>query len=472
MISQKAKIVVIDDQEAHLNAVVDCLKGEGTICLPHLYTDAFPPAEMLSGVRVIFCDVHLAGSRSGTDLKIEIANICQFLSTSISDTNGPYLLVIWSQFAQGVSGHLDNYLPEIEEARRPISYSVIDKNDHLDFAEQKARDPGSLGKAVTDAFEATPAIQAVLAWEAAVSSAAADAISMLFGLVASGDSDVSRSLSSVLGVLAESSTNTEYAKSHPGKALTLALNPLLADKVEHGPIAPNVNWQEAVSIDDVGPLKIEDVSSLNSVLHVDNTVDEIEPTGRGAVCKLPDSARRSEQHFKALLGYSPAELAKGFRLKEQPDPDKWVLIQIQAACDEAQGSFGNLPYALGYLMIADPKKSGEPPRALWHGPEMIVDSKCVKLVAHSGMILGIPARRASKLTVVMRIREQLLNGMTYHLRAHQARQGFVSVPVAKQKKRSAAPKKSTQTPTVTKTATTKKKTVAKKKAGSSKKPAS
>ena len=87
MIFPPARIVLIDDDEHHLETLHNAISHLGSTCLPFLYTDEDPTSDQLGHARVIFCDLHLGSDTLTSDKKIYYAKIASMLSETITPRN-------------------------------------------------------------------------------------------------------------------------------------------------------------------------------------------------------------------------------------------------------------------------------------------------------------------------------------------------------------------------------------------------
>ena len=92
------RIVVIDDK---YNEALPLLSALGRVSVPYIYYDGSmknlpPPGKPPGGIRFVFLDIELEGMAGQPD-KTKASGIMAILKRIISDSNGPYAIVFWTQ---------------------------------------------------------------------------------------------------------------------------------------------------------------------------------------------------------------------------------------------------------------------------------------------------------------------------------------------------------------------------------------
>ena len=149
---------------------------------------------------------------------------------------------------------------------------------------------------------------------------------------------------------------------------------------------------------------------------------------RGAVVALPQEYLGN---FAEIFGLSEGDVAvKQYWRKGGADQGAdlcWVLVQAQAACDYAQMQPGPLPFLLGLCLPADKARTGTPPAALWRSPIFEFREEVQYLHVNARFQVTLANNDAHGAEPLFRLREQILNGLTYHIHSYGARPGFISV---------------------------------------------
>lgn len=87
------RVVIIDDRREEIEPLIDVLSQRN---IPLLYFDGAPasfPDKPMNGIRIIFLDLCMYGLFEVEEVTSNATNI---ISKTISDKNGPFLLIIWS----------------------------------------------------------------------------------------------------------------------------------------------------------------------------------------------------------------------------------------------------------------------------------------------------------------------------------------------------------------------------------------
>ncbi|MFZ1741260.1 MAG: hypothetical protein WAT93_00305 [Pontixanthobacter sp.] len=424
MIGQSPRIVLIDDKLHHLSGLAQALGKLDSACLPFHFQDAGPTERQLRNARVIFCDLHLLSDALTADTKQQLAVIAGMLSDGLKANHGPYVLIIWTEFPDKVDG-LQEYLQALEPGQRPIEYICLDKNNFIDPKNGDLIAEGSLIAEIQNSLGKWSGVTALLWWESAVADAAADLATDLWE--PSGDDDSARpeGLRQTFGKLAVGSAGDETARKHPGMAVNEALVPMLSDRIERTKF-PQEIWDSAVEFDNQN--QAVPTARLNTLVHLD-FIHGLSPLQRGSASPLLATWSK-EQWFIDKFGYSQEEVLKAFgfqgdRLVDAKNAACWLLIQIRAACDEAQGKAGLLPFVLAAQISTEPKKSRSP--SAWASRDFQFGDKVVRIYAHSNFVLGLSASEASGFKPTFRLRSSLLESLVVAVHSHASRPGTIDI---------------------------------------------
>lgn len=109
---QCGKVLVIDDQIEEAMPLLNLLGKKGVSSM--YYSGSFPdlPEKPFDGIRLVFCDLKF---NVASDPKSVASNVYAILNSLISESNGPYILLVWS-------AHGTDYL---EELRKVLQESRI-----------------------------------------------------------------------------------------------------------------------------------------------------------------------------------------------------------------------------------------------------------------------------------------------------------------------------------------------------------
>lgn len=419
MILQPARIVLIDDKAPHLKALADALGILGSASLSYHYTDEHPSSLHLSGARLIFCDLHLTSDAATTDSKVHCANIASMLDACLADDHGPYLLVIWSQFPDDVE-ILQGYLDELPSGKSPIKFACLNKNKYIEVDTGDPTDPSDLQTEIRNIVNSQQGLATLLQWEQTVALAAARTTTSLWEICAEiNPKDADKALRRTLGKLVRGAFGKTKAENNPGRSLLEVLGPLLADRIEAQSIDAAV-WAAGIDVVDGPP--VASSARLYGALHIENPTNA-SAIDRGVVSSATDYLHHDK--FVEKIGYSAKDILKdcgfkGERLDPAEKAAEWYLVQICAACDQAQGKLRLLPYCLAVTVPAaikpDSSDGVQKTRAFMLDQEVI-------LYLHGGFVFGETAALMSELNPKFRIRTALLDKLVLELRSHSARIG-------------------------------------------------
>ena len=434
MIFQPADIVVIDDSESHLIALSNAIAQLGSACLSFLYTDTHPQAHQLSGARLIFCDLHLGSDTLTTDKKAFYANIASMLAEQISDDHGPYLLIIWSQFPDDVN-ELKPYLRELRVGQRPFDVVCLDKNLFIDTNTGQPRTDADLPGAIDAIVRSKLGLAAMLSWERLVTMGARRTTVTLWDLCSKlEDVPQDKALQYTLGRLALGAAGKKKAKENPGHSILDALTPLLVDKIALAETDSQI-FSDAVQFDQNGPCASS--SQLYTALHFEFP-SQFPPSSRGVVSALPDTWKEPVD-FKKKFGFCPNKVISTCGYKDDSlvhavANSSWYLVQMNAACDEAQDTPGYLPYCLAASVSCGRLENGESVEIKINGKrklgveqtrEFLIEGVEKRLFLFGRFIVGLTKGETADLDKRFRIRGSLLDKLILEIRFNSARLGVV-----------------------------------------------
>jgi hypothetical protein len=172
-----------------------------------------------------------------------------------------------------------------------------------------------------------------------------------------------------------------------------------------------------------------EAGKLNHLLHIDDDVSGLNGSGRGVVIHLPKSVSgdRFQKTFSMPADRAAADQFHCADYAAGDDRFRWVLVQLQAACDFAQKQPGPLPFCLGLEMPEGSRSSKrKPPAAVWESPAFELGGSVRILVLNARFQTSFTARTASRAKPVYRLRELVLNGLAFQLHQYGARPGIIS----------------------------------------------
>ena len=419
------RIVVIDDEPQHLLGLADCLNQQGFACLRVQFTGDPAHVTACPHVRIIFADLHL-GMGSPSDHKINFGTIDGLLRDNIKPS-GPYAIVLWTQFPEQAD-NLRAFLERPEtEVVRPFDVRPLAKSAYLD-PYGNVKDQKALLDAIRSIVSDSPQLAALFAWEDRVLGAAGRTVLSILELAGAADmAERRREVGTVLTRLGIEAVGAKNVKTDRFRAVNEALLPILADRISvlRSSVPDQELWKQALEpVAGLAGLSIENAASLNSLVHIAE-MDITGVTERGVVVRLP---QRYQRRFERCFGISEVEAAtEEFRCTGFDKSNErfcWVLVQCEAACDHAQAKPGTLPFFLGLLFPAG-NGGGMPPMSTWRGPALRLDGDARLIRVSARFPVALPRSYATAVTPMFRLREQVLNHLTYHMHTHAARPGMI-----------------------------------------------
>jgi len=363
------RFIAVDDNQEHLGAIASTIQELGSACARVHYTpERDVPADLFRRARAIFIDLQLQDRSASSDMNKHYAEIQRILGNVISDSNGPYMLIVWTDAPQAVSG-LEEYLDKRFFAEkphaRPVSIVPLPKTDYIDLG--TGRETGrNLFDAIRQHLNANGAASALMHWESEVLDAAAGVVAEVTSLATELDGPAA--LPTLLKRFAIEAVGLPNVDTEPRSALQTALLPLLQDNLQNAPVE-GAEWNRAFenATTPVPSLSRDQASLLNTKLHLlrPDADHPISPLGWGAICELePDldwgEFGLADATAEGLVGaerYKSEIISRGVTidLPQYKDGITFVQIRIGAACDYAQKTTGPIPFVLAALL---PPRSG------------------------------------------------------------------------------------------------------------------
>lgn len=422
---QSHRVIAVDDDQRHLNGLVGGLHRSGVACLPIHFTGDTAGFKPCPNVRIIFADLNLIGQAS--DHASQFATLGGLIEGTIKP-RGPYIVLLWTRYPEQAA-RLDEFLGQrLQDVSKPFVVLPLSKSDHLDV-DGNVRDEGRLITAIVSLTRNQPQLGALFDWESRVLGAAGETVSALLVLASTQAPNArAEELGRVLSWLGIEAVGKEHLANNRFLSVNEALLPILADRVANLRSTPSEDglWRDAVvSASTQRALTLDEAGRLNRMVHIDTGP----PTGseRGRVIWLP---RHFLQNFATSFGVDETVAAKrqfhcsGFSSGD--DQFRWVLVQVQAACDYAQSHPGSVPCYLGLELPFPTRRRGTPPAALWTSPALELNAAVRQLRVSAQFPVSVGPAEFRNGSPLYRLRDQILQDLTYHVHSHGARPGMLS----------------------------------------------
>ena len=439
------RFVVVDDNPAHLTAVLDVFQRLGTPCLGIAYdSERDLDKRNFEGVRGLFLDLHLTDLAATTDMRRHFGVIAGLLEDNISPTGGPFILVVWTEHEDEVA-ELSAWLDEAaigseKPYARPLAIVSLPKGRFINVNTGQSLSDGAddLREAVEAAVNEKPQLAALLSWETDVQAAAGATLATLMEIVPNdkrNSDSFAEGLDEVMSRLAQEAVGEPHVAADPRAAVTSALAPILADRVvnQHASRpAPKV-WTNALTWKGRGKLDPSASGKVNRMLHIAVPPSEtIRSTDWGAVVEFPDAWWRDDELPKRF-GVAPGHLlGDEYKLRaEDREGCRLRLVRIGAACDYAQNRAGPLTYLFGLEMPIEVyrRRGKKAPASEWRSPTLLIepDDGPFVLAVNARYPLNVAPTVAEAWQPVYRLREQLLMQLILHTGSYLARPGIVQL---------------------------------------------
>lgn len=233
-----ARIVVLDDQPAHLEAISRTITALGSSCVCLTYSDTEdPPVEPFARARIIFMDLQLLDRQITSDMNRHFAEIQRLLIKLINPDGGPYLLIVWTDKPNQVS-ELGDYLEQNLYPRhphtRPVQLLSMSKTEFIDLGSGTAKDPKALRAHILQMVESVPALAALLRWEIEIIEASDRVLGDVLQLAAAEPGAAATpDVGAALRRLAVAAVGEPNVRKDARAAIHSALLPLLEDHVQY-----------------------------------------------------------------------------------------------------------------------------------------------------------------------------------------------------------------------------------------------
>jgi len=310
----------------------------------------------------------------------------------------------------------------------------MDKADHLVTREdgRQVHDPQKLQVEILDNIGGNPQLAALLGWEEHVARSSDDAIRQMCSIARTENDDLSAAINRILGELAVASAGLENAKQDVFRATNEVLNLVTVDRLMHRSATKETQslWVKAVTdLQAESSLQPTHSARLNTFIHIEfgALLEKAESRHRGSVIDL---SSLPDEVFERIWRYPRRDLLEHEFGLQYSDSIRWLMVQVQAPCDQAQQRSGLLPYVLG--MSLSPSNSwfkvAKKKNHIWLSPKFADENKTWCFALHLRFVTGLSSEDVASFRVCYRIREQLLAELTHDLHSYNARPGVIRFP--------------------------------------------
>ena len=440
------RVVIIDDNPAHVTVLAASLHGRGIACLPIHFTGDVDGIPRCPHIRVLFADLHLINAGAGTTNTQHFTTIVSLLESTFVPS-GPYAVVLWTQHA-GEAGELQTFLEQrLKEVPKPFAVIALDKMQHLN-ADDTVRDPQALVDAISGLLGGQSQLAALFNWEERVLGAAAATVSAVIELATRGaQADRAQAIGKILYRLGYEAVGEGNVEADRFRAVNEALLPILADRIA---VLRSDNdaaiWESALAgQSDASGLTLEEAAQLNKLVNIAEAGTG-SAADRGAVATMSaemlagfDDGFGMTQQLAGTKEFACA----GFAVNDARF--RWMLVQLQAICDFAQRQAGPLPYVLG-LEMPFAKVPSNAPGSVFQTPAFDIGGENRTLRINTRFLITKTRAAASAMTLAYRLREGQINEFSHELHSQGDRPGMIAFRQRPAKTTAAVPAAQTPAP--------------------------
>lgn len=353
------RIIIVDDVEDDLRKLSKVFYDHGIGCRTFTYDGMSFLDTPLKGVRFAFFDIHLSPSPETVAL---FSTLKDAISKYISEENGMYVLVFWSnrkdlvpEFIKFINRTDDSFKANL----KPIALEVLDKNEFIN--------PDSDLETKLNTILSNDIVECLIKFDESVLSAAAQTLDKILSIIPNKEEwgrneQFSSDCKIVFSKIAEASYGFTQAKEEPDAAIKEAITPVFESILKQN---DDSCWKKFLTpLRDAGdssglkfPVSVS-TAKLNSIFHIDSyNIDYRLKTERGAVC--PIIQERIEDVFKNVFKItyrnwieSTFSFKKDTNIDDLIETSRPVLIEFSAACDFSQNKKRTEKYLLGVIIDA------------------------------------------------------------------------------------------------------------------------
>jgi len=320
MLSERQKIVVVDDLYDEIKPFLSALSKEG---ISYIYLDGQPenlPSEPFSGVRIIFLDIVLG--TEGTSDRNKAAPAANIVKRIVGDQPNPYFIAFWTEHS-GLIKEVIRYLDS--DNISPIGYLQLSKKPQ---SSNYIRTTSEIINEIKSKFNELGAFEYLLTWENIVEKAAHNFSTNLFSNIpAKGiQTEWSNQVTSLMGSLASAYTEHSQLNNNADDVrnaffmMTDSFKDSLQQIIKLENIALNANLSN-------GPMSLEQTAKINSSLFIDFNPVKQPFLGNVFIVEKPD------QHLYDAL------IKSIFKNNQTSDNIKIAGMIITPACDLANEKY-------------------------------------------------------------------------------------------------------------------------------------
>lgn len=347
MFEENNSIIIVDDQQDHLNRLANIFCRFGIACRTLLYEE-MAYVKPLTGVKIAFFDVMLS---TAGDESAQMATLQNAMKTYISSDNKAFVLVLWTSHPDYKDKFIEfvNRPGNSEGMPKPIEIEVIDKNDFIEKEEQLQ---SRLETLMDDTI-----VRCLFSFNKELRKASDKSLSEVLRLIPFPDPWGSnekfvKNIQSVFAKIAVETLGKSRGMEYPDLAIKKAFGPLF---LHHLCSNRSTVWQDFFGGENIFKVKDfpnpEIVAHLNTLFHLDYSQSDSE--ARGCVRQIDIVNPDIVELFRSMVEYEPNQWIREVLLnncKHQGEIRALVAVEISAACDYSNGKKRTHQYLLGAIL--------------------------------------------------------------------------------------------------------------------------
>ncbi|MCK1289382.1 MULTISPECIES: hypothetical protein [unclassified Bradyrhizobium] len=441
---QGARVIAVDDKQEDLDGIVQALHKKGVGVLPVLFKGAASLRPCLPGIRVVFTDINMAASAAQPYQQHQ--GVASILNALLDPNNGPWIMVAWTAAPDQTEALKTVLKDSLGKERAPITAIGLNKAHYMN-AKGVYQIP-KIAAAIDKHISENAVAGAILDLELRSSQAAYDVTQSIIALTPTA------APGEIAQVLVELSKATNPNPPFTVENVMQTIGPVLQDRLIRRGVskAETVMWDQAFAASAGPALLPAHRAELNSAVHLDpNTA----AGDRGAITIVPTAVMEKAMpglsslvfdHFlKQEKAISILKTRKRAALPppahNQPAPPlpaddvlitefygqlKWGMLELAPACDAANGKRGLRRAAVILIVPGEYAKldtAGDHAQKL---PLLKLGNDVVLIFVSAKTTVSPVPKTLAKLKPGLRMRDQLLDGLTQNISGSQARIGWVS----------------------------------------------
>lgn len=367
MLETNNNIIIVDDNEQHLNYLANVFCHYGIGCRTFLYDEFNIIQEPLENVKLAFFDITLTDAG---DENAQMAVLRDALKSYISLKNKAFALVFWTsnpeykeQFVEFVNRSDDR-----NEVPKPVLIETIDKNEFLEHDEE-------IHNRLSDLMD-EKLIKCLFSFDSELKQASEKSLNEVLKLIDfpnewGKNEQYVKNIKEVFAIIAKETFGDKRGREEPDLAIKEAFGSLF---IHHLYNSESTVWSDFMSktfINNVHEFPNPSIApNLNTVFHLDLSPKEND--ARGSVRRIVRTDRNIDELFKCQVGYSINDWIDDVFLKGNSyngEIKELVAVEISAACDYSNKKKRTHRYLLGIIVpvsignkFVNPQKDEED----WH----------------------------------------------------------------------------------------------------------